>query len=305
MTSIAEAPSCPRCGETMVLRTAGRGAYAGQQFWACPRFPQCWGKRGIAGQAPAEAEAVRETPVSNEAGASAQATFERRLAARKKRVRALWPVMVGITLVLMVLAYLVGLSLGLPWLGASAAAVVALVMLWVVVDRPQFVDAWRIGAEGERKTSSKLRDLEAQGFIVLDDRRAPGYGGNIDHLVIGPTGVWAVETKSLKGSVEVASGRLVVNGGNQDKIVDQVYRQATAIQIALREVLAPAAIGVIPVLCVHRARLPLIDRDIQGVQLTTIKTLTKTVSAGPTRLSAAQIADIAEAANRIMPKARG
>lgn len=32
---------CPRCGARMVLRTARRGAKAGQQFWGCSTYPRC------------------------------------------------------------------------------------------------------------------------------------------------------------------------------------------------------------------------------------------------------------------------
>jgi restriction system protein len=32
---------CPQCGADMVVRTAQRGALAGQQFWGCSRFPSC------------------------------------------------------------------------------------------------------------------------------------------------------------------------------------------------------------------------------------------------------------------------
>ena len=37
------APACPRCGATMVLRTARRGPNAGRQFWGCSTFPRCRG----------------------------------------------------------------------------------------------------------------------------------------------------------------------------------------------------------------------------------------------------------------------
>jgi restriction system protein len=32
---------CPKCGAEMLLRTAQRGAHAGQQFWGCSQFPRC------------------------------------------------------------------------------------------------------------------------------------------------------------------------------------------------------------------------------------------------------------------------
>ncbi|MFM4804140.1 nuclease-related domain-containing protein [Aeromonas bivalvium] len=34
-------PSCPRCGNAMVLRTASRGEKRGNQFWGCSRYPKC------------------------------------------------------------------------------------------------------------------------------------------------------------------------------------------------------------------------------------------------------------------------
>jgi restriction system protein len=32
---------CPACGAEMVLRTAGKGANAGNQFWGCSKYPAC------------------------------------------------------------------------------------------------------------------------------------------------------------------------------------------------------------------------------------------------------------------------
>jgi restriction system protein len=45
VTPQAEPPSCPKCQSTMVLRTAGKGANTGAQFWGCSRFPDCRGTR--------------------------------------------------------------------------------------------------------------------------------------------------------------------------------------------------------------------------------------------------------------------
>lgn len=41
--SDAAAPSCPKCGSPMVMRTARKGANAGGQFWGCPSYPACKG----------------------------------------------------------------------------------------------------------------------------------------------------------------------------------------------------------------------------------------------------------------------
>lgn len=38
-------PSCPKCGASMVRRTARKGSRAGKMFWGCPRYPVCKGTR--------------------------------------------------------------------------------------------------------------------------------------------------------------------------------------------------------------------------------------------------------------------
>jgi YVTN family beta-propeller protein len=53
-------PRCPRCGEPMIVRVAGRGQDRGQQFWGCPRFPTCRGALPLAG--PVAATQLAPTP---------------------------------------------------------------------------------------------------------------------------------------------------------------------------------------------------------------------------------------------------
>ncbi len=39
--NINETPKCGKCGSKMVLRTAKKGAYKGQKFFGCSRYPAC------------------------------------------------------------------------------------------------------------------------------------------------------------------------------------------------------------------------------------------------------------------------
>ena len=41
--AVKSTPSCPKCGASMVIRTARKGDKAGQQFWGCTAFPKCRG----------------------------------------------------------------------------------------------------------------------------------------------------------------------------------------------------------------------------------------------------------------------
>lgn len=293
-----EARVCPRCSSPMVLRTAKRGTYEGQQFWGCSSYPRC---RAVIGQAdqpdvvPGHADVPE--PV---AGASAQAEFERRQAVHAERIRATWPAAVGITVVVMLVAYLlVQAFLGPAW-GAGAAAGVALIFLVAYLERPQTLEAWRIGAAGERKTGRHLAGLEEYGFVVLHDRKVPGYGGNLDHVVIGPTGVWAVETKSLRGKVDIRGDSLRIGGRSQDRIIDQVYRQATSIQIALET--EPGSVGILvtPVICLHRGELPFFTKTVRGVRLASGRQLVRLLRDGERRLSEEDVQRIASVAARLL-----
>ncbi len=41
VASHADAPTCPKCGLPMVLRTAKRGDQKGEEFWGCRNYPKC------------------------------------------------------------------------------------------------------------------------------------------------------------------------------------------------------------------------------------------------------------------------
>lgn len=40
-------PECPLCTKEMIRRTARTGNHAGQDFWGCPKYPQCKGIQSI------------------------------------------------------------------------------------------------------------------------------------------------------------------------------------------------------------------------------------------------------------------
>jgi len=39
----AEAPACPKCGDTTILRRIKRGERTGERFWGCSNYPKCRG----------------------------------------------------------------------------------------------------------------------------------------------------------------------------------------------------------------------------------------------------------------------
>jgi hypothetical protein len=92
------------------------------------------------------------------------------------------------------------------------------VLMWLIgkwatikidaIDRQRM--SWRKGAVGEALVAGTLAGLE-DDFVVIND--VSKTFGNIDHVVIGPTGVYVVDAKNWKGTVKAdGSGELLVNG---------------------------------------------------------------------------------------------
>ncbi|MBB87302.1 MAG: restriction endonuclease [Xanthomonadales bacterium] len=50
LNSSSAKPTCPKCGSSMIKRTAKRGANIGSDFWGCSRYPQCRGTTSISSQ---------------------------------------------------------------------------------------------------------------------------------------------------------------------------------------------------------------------------------------------------------------
>jgi hypothetical protein len=153
--------------------------------------------------------AVRVRASVGRPGGSAQATWQRlRSAEWAVWTRSLpWrvPVLLGIGVGGGVLGSQLAPRLGLV-LGGLAAAAAG----WGLRFRPSpDAVAWRRGAAGERRTARLLDPLERHGWAVLHDLAVPGSRANIDHLVIGPGGVFVVDSKQYRGRLRLdPSGRL-------------------------------------------------------------------------------------------------
>jgi hypothetical protein len=159
------------------------------------------------------------------------------------------------------------------------------------------VRAWRVGADGERRTAASLEPLREKGFVILHDRKVKGWGGNLDHVVIGPTGMWAVETKNIAGKVVIHGDVLRIGGHRRDKIIDQAKQEATIIQVVLADKLDSLKLKVTPVICLHRGELPFFNKTVRGVRLASGRQLVRLLQEGDARLTPDQVLALARAAD--------
>ena len=63
------------------------------------------------------------------------------------------------------------------------------------------IHSWATAAEGTRRTERVLRSLE-RGWQVAHHIKLPG-GGHVDHLAVGPTGCYLLDSKAWQGVVTV------------------------------------------------------------------------------------------------------
>jgi hypothetical protein len=133
---------------------------------------------------------------------------------------------------------LLGIEKEVPWLVIPVFALAIIYILIKTIRTTKNRNNLRLGLEAEWFVSSELHDIEAAGYKVFHDIRCDKF--NIDHLVIGPNGVFAIETKgrrkptnsktaaekSLEHVVNVKGGILEFPNYTDTSIVEQAIRQA-------------------------------------------------------------------------------
>jgi len=73
--------------------------------------------------------------------------------------------------------------------------------------------AWRVGADGEQAIGTRLDRLKSHGWYVLHAVPVGDRGSDIDHVLVGPGGVYTVNTKKHpNGKIWVGRRSIRVNG---------------------------------------------------------------------------------------------
>lgn len=160
------------------------------------------------------------TPGTERAGGSAEAKFDRMARDwRKARLRGIrWFCLGGVVVLILVAAQL-GLSALAFNLGALAGALVITWLAYRDLALPAYIDRWRVGAEGEKATGKALARL-GDDWVVRHDLQG-GYG-NVDHLVVGPPGVFLVDSKVWHHGVTTmtSDGPIVTSDHDPDLVWD-------------------------------------------------------------------------------------
>jgi hypothetical protein len=176
-----------------------------------------------------------------------------------------------------------------PRLAGPAAALAAGALGWRLRFRVSAeASAWRRGARGERRTARHLRKLVRAGWTVLHDLAIPGSRANSDHLLIGPPGVFLVDSKAWHGRITMSmDGSAWHNGHPLDQTLATVRWEADQLATALG---AP----VLPMLCLHDVQIPWGELYVDGIPVLTASRLVATLRALPPHLDEVGVMLLAE-----------
>jgi hypothetical protein len=118
-----------------------------------------------------------------------------------------------------------------PQIGLIAVAMLV-VLFKINVRRWQ---SWSCGKMGESAVTRALCRLPDE-YVLLNDLMLPDGKGNVDHLVIGPSGLFVIETKNYSGNVKCDRDDWFVNGKKIGSLSRQAKRNAMAIRANLEKI---------------------------------------------------------------------
>ncbi|NVJ03098.1 NERD domain-containing protein [Myxococcus sp. AM009] len=156
--------------------------------------------------------------------------------------------------------------------------------------------AWRRGADGEELVGELLEQLRPHGWHVEHDVRVGQRGANLDHLVIGPPGVFVLNTKAVRGKVWVG-GPVVMVGHYRTDFVENLDAEAQRVRRCLTEATGRSALWVQGLLVfVHQQ--PVVKRSPRYVAVLHHSELVRGLLAQPAKLSPNEVEELVRAARR-------
>jgi hypothetical protein len=113
--------------------------------------------------------------------------------------------------------------------------------------------AWQRGAAGELHVARLLEPLVQQGWGINYDLRVPGSKANIDHVVIGPPGIFVIDAKHYSGRLRLSRDGLLWHGRYLlSPALSTVRWEADKLQARI----GAADIAVVPVVAVVGTTVP-------------------------------------------------
>jgi len=123
---------------------------------------------------------------------------------------------------------------GLRWASLILLALPLTFLLWYLFGDGGRLDPDNLtkGLDGELKLRDLLAPLASEGYLLVWDLQH--HGRNIDVVVIGPTGVFAIDAKNWEGTFSLQNGRLMNRRFDQGKMLRLVVADAMEVKDRMR-----------------------------------------------------------------------
>jgi hypothetical protein len=206
----------------------------------------------------------------------------------RPRLAGLFRAIGPIFIVIAVAGALVHAALPFPPIGSATAGVLFLVLAAAlavaVATSRRRLESYLKGARGEEYVAHELSFLPA-GYDVFhglarSSDSIMGREGDFDHVVVGPTGVFVIETKNWDGSITVEDGKILYNGQAPSRPpLEQVRQAAADLRDKLREA-SETELQPRPVVCFATDAVQGGSRTVEGVLVCNTRVLNEFITAG-------------------------
>jgi hypothetical protein len=174
------------------------------------------------------------------------------------------------------------------------------------------VEAWQRSSAAERRTERQLRGLEKSGWRVLHARAVPRdddgvSDGKIDHLVIGPSGVYAIDSEKWdkRLPVRTLSHRKLFHGpfNKKDRLDEACWEAGQASKLLSSQV--GFDVPVQPSVAIYGPSIPWKVMTVRDVDVYSGGRAKSYLRRRPKILTETDVQRITEAAEAMLPPAYG
>ncbi len=209
-----------------------------------------------------------------------------------------------------------GFSFWLGWrYGLTIAALAAILDTVYHSKTVALIPAAARVAFAQRRTRRRLLLLRPWGYVALHARPIPGTESIIDHLVVGPGGVYAVDSERWDRRLPVrtvasnsAAGPVLYHGpfSQKGRLAHARWEAAQAAHLLSRELRRQVTVH--PAMVIYGPTVPWTVAKLRGVEVFSGQSMlrffaSRTRVNGETAMNWEQIGEIAAAAERALPRA--
>jgi hypothetical protein len=237
-------------------------------------------------------------------GATAQAEYQRRRQAEYPAWARTRPLRVAATALAGLGGLIVATVVGLPVAAAlPISAVITGVAWWRLRFRPSHeAQAWRRAAVGERFVARLLDPLAEQGWGVEHDLPVRGAKGNLNHVVIGPPGIFAIDVRHYRGRLRLSHDGLLWHGRT---FLLPTLSATRSKADRLQDRIGAPDVWVVPVVAVLGGMVPGGQATSMGVTMVPARRLPGLLRSLPPTLTPERAREVAAHMNRRLDMASG